>query len=349
MLERSSLDSSSLGALGQMEQLRSIAATKSLDANEAKKREKEARQAAAKKAAEVAPALRVLRNAEANLARAEADLKGAEQALTTAKPERMAQAEAAKTQAATKLEAAKTQLETAKTQWQAKSDAAAQAEEEARAATIAMNTAVAMAEEANHNLSPVSVFVSRKTQRLYIRKGTHPVFEAPVLIRDADKPIGSFVFTALNYNGTSGGMRWNVVSLYKNPTNIEPYVPVDRRKAKTSTPPALTDVSSAQAALDRLVVPQEALDRMSEIVLPGSSLIISDEGPSLETGKDTDFVVIMSGEPQGGMTIRQRSPRRSRDDDDDIGIFGSRRVSRYDREGERRPSRGGGFPFFFLE
>jgi hypothetical protein len=349
IMERSSLDNSSLGAPGQMEQLRAIAATKSMEANEAKKREKEARQAAAKRAAEAAQALRTLRGAEANLARAEADLKDAERALATAKPERAAQAEAAKTQAATKLDGAKAQLETTKTLSQAKADAAAQAEEESRAATIAMSKAVEMAVEANHNLSPVSVFVSRKTRRLYIRKGTHPVFEAPVLIRDADKPIGSFVFTALNYNGTSGGMRWNVVSLYKNATNIEPYVQVDRRKAKTSTPPAPADVSAAQAALDRLVVPQEAIDRMSEVVLPGSSLIISDEGPSLETGKDTDFVVLMSGEPAGGMAIRQRSPRRGRDDDDDdFGIFGSRSVSRSEREGERRPSRGG-FPFFFLE
>ena len=44
---------------------------------------------------------------------------------------------------------------------------------------------------------PVSVFISRKTQRLYIRQGYLPVFEGPVTIRDADKPIGTYVFTAL--------------------------------------------------------------------------------------------------------------------------------------------------------
>ena len=46
----------------------------------------------------------------------------------------------------------------------------------------------------------------------------------------------------------------------------------------------------------------------SEVVWPNSSLIISDEGPSRETGKDTDFVVVMSGEPQGALKIRQREP-----------------------------------------
>ena len=50
--------------------------------------------------------------------------------------------------------------------------------------------------------------------------------------------------------------------------------------------------------------PEEAARRISEVLLPGSSLIISDEGLSRETGKDTDFVVFMSGEPQGGAASR---------------------------------------------
>ena len=41
---------------------------------------------------------------------------------------------------------------------------------------------------------------------------------------------------------------------------------------------------------------------------PRSSLIISDEPLSTETGKDTEFVVIMSGEPQGSMKVRRRGP-----------------------------------------
>ena len=56
-------------------------------------------------------------------------------------------------------------------------------------------------------------------------------------------------------------------------------------------------------------MPLEAIQRISGVVLPGSSLIVSDEGLSVETGKDTDFVVVMSGEPQGALKIRQREPR----------------------------------------
>jgi hypothetical protein len=39
-----------------------------------------------------------------------------------------------------------------------------------------------------------------------------------------------------------------------------------------------------------------------------SSLIITDEALSSETGNDTDFVVLLSGEPQGGIKFRQRGP-----------------------------------------
>jgi hypothetical protein len=98
-------------------------------------------------------------------------------------------------------------------------------------------------------------------------------------------------------------MRWNVVSMYKNATDIEPYsktkhIPNKRRPAQPA------DVAGARNALERLVIPQEAIDQISRLLQPGASLIISDEGLSNETGKDTDFIVFMSGEPQGGSTSR---------------------------------------------
>ena len=305
------------------EQLQSIAAVKTAEAEAAMKREKEARMAAAKKAAEAAPAAQALRVAEANLAKAEADLKAAERAPQTAGSRvQIAKVEAAKKQARIKFEAAQAQLKAAKLQAQSKLEAAAQAETDAKAADTTMIGAVQEAEIAKQNTSPVSVFVSRKAQRLYIRKGNQPVFESPVTIRDADKPIGTFVFTALNYTRIPGEMRWNVVSMYRNATNIEPYVPVKRvsTNATKQADPAPADAAGAQAALDRLVVPREAASRISEVVLPGSSLIISDEGPSIETGKDTDFVIFISGEPQGGIAIRHRktAARRARNFGDDL-------------------------------
>jgi hypothetical protein len=155
------------------------------------------------------------------------------------------------------------------------------------------------------------VFISRKAQRLYVRKGNHPVYEGPVAIRDAQAPIGTFVFTAVDL-AKAGELRWQVTAMYPNPTRIEP-TPAEGRGRPGPRPdhagPAPTDVTAAAAALDRVSLTEEARDLISEVVLPGSSLIISDEGPSRETGKDTDFVVVMSDEPQGALKMRKREPR----------------------------------------
>ncbi len=282
--------------------LQSIAEKKLMEAQAAEKRESEARSAAAIKASEAQRALAVLEAAEARLADAEAQLGASgyvqETSDTSARKEN---GEAPDIQAAANIEAARAQLEAAKTEAQARMAAAALAAEKAKDATAAANRAADAAETAKQNTSPVSVFISRKLQRLYIRKGKAPVFESPIAIEDPGKPIGTFVFTALSYTAEPGRMRWNVVSMYKKATNIDPYSEARRASRKNhGTKPA--DVAGAQAALDRLFIPREALDRISEVLLPGSSLIISDEGLSNETGKDTDFIIFLSGEPQGGST-----------------------------------------------
>jgi hypothetical protein len=339
------------GSARHVQILKSIAAAKSAEADAAGKRAAEAKATATRKAAEATPAVKALRAAEGNLAKAEEVLKGAERALAAAnalpnpqadspdsvkqenaKQESIKQAEMAKEKAIAKVAETRTQLEAAKVQAQVKADAAARAGDEAKAAESARDAAVEAAEEANRRTSPVSVFISRKTQRLYIRQGYLPVFEGPVTIRDADKPIGTFVYTALGYLNNGADVRWSVVSMYKYANGAEPVAQPARRRGDSEAIPA--DVGAAKAALDRIAIPQEALDRISEVVLPGSSLIISDEGASIETGKDTDFVVLMSGEPQGGLKTRRREPRY-RDDD----FFGG--------GGSPFGKGGGGFPFFW--
>jgi hypothetical protein len=45
-------------------------------------------------------------------------------------------------------------------------------------------------------------------------------------------------------------------------------------------------------ALARLEIPQDVIDRISELTVPGSSLVVSDQGLGEETGEGTDFIVI---------------------------------------------------------
>ncbi len=336
--------------------LRMTLAEKSAEAQNVARKLRDLRVGASKRASEAASAAQSLKAAEANLAKAEADLKAAEHALETGAPAAADQAAEAKAKALTNVNQAQSQLAAVQSEAQSKADAMAQLQADIKAADAVFAAAMDAADQARQNLLPVSVLISRKTQRLYIRKGNMPVFEAPVLIRDPGKPIGSFVFTALEYNGASDTMRWNVVSMYKNATNIEPFTKAAQgaSRARRDDPPR-ADIAGAEAALSRLTLTQESIDRISEVVLPGSSLIVTDEGPSIETGKDTDFVVFMSGEPQGGIAIRahhQESARRGGglffgDDWSGPGSSSRGERERYRSRGGWGGGGGGGGPFGF--
>jgi len=143
--------------------------------------------------------------------------------------------------------------------------------------------------------------VSRKTQRLYVRQAFEPIFDSPIKIVDPDRPIGTHLFTVMEA-GKDTSMRWGVVSLNDGTTKGGP-----TNDSSIRGEPKPADPGSAKAALDRIVIPQDALDRIAGIT-PRSSLIITDEPLSSETGKGTDFVVLLSGEPQGGIKTRRRAP-----------------------------------------
>ncbi len=179
-------------------------------------------------------------------------------------------------------------------------DAADRAIEAAIAAESHKKTALEAAREAKRKLWPVSIFISLKTQRLYVRQGFEPVMEIPVTIRDPDKPIGTHIFTAVDYANGDAGIRWTVVALGGGRSDLV------GRSGRDATPQ--TDMTAATAALDRITIPQEVIDRFSDFVWVGSSLIISDEDQNKETGPATDFIVVSSTDPQGGLKMRKPEP-----------------------------------------
>ena len=261
--------------------LKAIAAARTAEANAAERKANSARQTAARMTME---ALRLTHAAEIAKNRAETQLRQAEAALEAATaPEEIERAGTAKSEAIATLADAETQLSAAKAEAQSKADAASRAREEARAAEAERIAALKDSQALARVTSPVSVFISRVTQRLYVRQGFEPVLEIPVTIRDPGEPIGTHIFTVLNDANGGRDLRWSAVSMDGSQRG-------------------------ASAALDRIAIPQDAADRISEVISPGSSLIISDEAMSAETGKDTDFVILMSGEPQGGIKIRRHDP-----------------------------------------
>ena len=50
--------------------------------------------------------------------------------------------------------------------------------------------------------------------------------------------------------------------------------------------------ASAAEALNRIQMHKEAVDRIGELLSPGSSLVISDDGLGRETGRYTEFIVL---------------------------------------------------------
>jgi len=287
-----------------------LAAARSAEAEEAARKAAQARLAAGTAYREATRAMTPVRVAENLKLRAEAQLAAAETTLGSAvSAEAKQQAEGAKAQAAARIAELQVQWDAAKAELQPKLDAVTAAREAATAAETARASAAEAARRVARELEPVSVLVSRKTQRLYVRQAFEPVFESPVTIADPDRPIGTHVFTAIERSTDEANLRWSVVSLGggRPPGDtVEPHGRA-REVSGRDIEPMQTDPGSAKAALDRIVIPQDALDRIVGIA-PRSSLIVTDEGLSSETGKRTEFVVLLSGEPQGGILRRRRSP-----------------------------------------
>jgi hypothetical protein len=116
----------------------------------------------------------------------------------------------------------------------------------------------------------VSVFVSRAAGRVLVRHGFLPVFDAPAEIRGGDRPLGTHVYTAMQVEADDAHMRWTAVSI-----------------------PQGAGASDASEALDRIDLPADVAERISGMLTPGASLIVSDKGPSRQMRPwGTDFIIL---------------------------------------------------------
>ncbi|MGA7485415.1 MAG: L,D-transpeptidase [Xanthobacteraceae bacterium] len=140
----------------------------------------------------------------------------------------------------------------------------------------------------------VAVFVSRKEMKIFVRQGFVPLFDMPVVIDEPDRPLGTHVFTAMASTDGGAGMRWNLMTVPDDDPSPLPEPRDARRKSREAAKSVvhLKAPSTAAQALDRIQMPKEAVDRISELLIPGSSLVISDEGLGRETGRYTEFIVL---------------------------------------------------------
>lgn len=141
---------------------------------------------------------------------------------------------------------------------------------------------------------PISILVSRKSNKLFVRQGLKPLFEAPVTIQDPEKSLGTHVFTLMGSRPGDAAFRWTVVSIPEgSPRAVQGSTRRHKSGAKqmVEKTPAASSPDKASAALDRIEMPPDVAEQLAELLTPGSSLIVSDYGMSQETGQDTDFIV----------------------------------------------------------
>src|SRR6202044_3386167 len=194
-----------------------------LEAEDAARVANEAKAAAATATRDTAMLNASVRKLELLNIRAQAELAYADKALANAKTDQArAKAEELKQKVEPKAAEAAAQLETAKADVKPKLDAAAAAKDAAKGAAAKKTETAKAASEAKLALEPVSIYISRATQKLYVRRNTHKrlpdggelfdaTIEVPVTIRDPDKPIGTHVFTAMAR--TDRGLRWTAVTI----------------------------------------------------------------------------------------------------------------------------------------
>jgi len=151
--------------------------------------------------------------------------------------------------------------------------------------------------------APIAIFISGKTQKIYVRQNFTPLFDAPISIDHPDRPLGTHVFTALDYQDDGTTFRWNVVSMPGDQAKFVKRIETERRaervmrgwrreerleRRRDDLPPPQTPAE----VLARIQIPQDVIDRICELMVPGSSLVVSDQGLGEETGEGTDFIVV---------------------------------------------------------
>jgi hypothetical protein len=145
----------------------------------------------------------------------------------------------------------------------------------------------------------IAVFVSRKDSKIYVRQDFAPVFDAPIIITQGDRPLGTHVFTAEADKHNKDDFRWSVVSIPEMAFRAE-QVPIRESASRQRAPrvdarsrPAPVPDSAADA-LNRISIPEEVMTKIADSLSTGDSIIVSDQGiAGGETGEGTDFIVTL--------------------------------------------------------
>ena len=125
------------------------------------------------------------------------------------------------------------------------------------------------------------------TGHLFVRQKFDAVFDTPVRFRNPDAKLGTHLFTVMNFGPDDTKAQWMAVSL------------------KGDDDPSIV--------LDRIVIPDDVRQNISERLTPGSSLVIADTAINSATlPKGADFLVWDNSRPAKVHRASVAKPRRTR-------------------------------------
>ena len=164
-------------------------------------------------------------------------------------------------------------------------------------AVAAKNAAKAKVKEASRRSKPVSVFISKKEGRVFIRQAWKEVYEAPVKIRDEERPLGTHVYMALGVEQDGSALKWTAVTMpergkAKKKSRKRRRGKRTEKKVAEPTTPKRHPPETAAGALERIEMPEDVRRQISELIWTGASLIVSDNARSHEMGEYTGFIVL---------------------------------------------------------
>jgi hypothetical protein len=273
--------------------LKAAAAAKAASAAQAKKT---ALASADGKYDEARKAARELAAAEAALRKARDEVEDESRAAAKAEGEVAAKKAAERKSAAEeKLALAEAKAKEASGAKAARDLDLASLEKAIKGADVEAEAAAEAAKDATTRLEPISIFISRKTGRLYVRQATKHLFDVPIAIRDPERPIGSHLFIATRAGEDGASLRWVAVT---PPAAVEikrrPHSSRRGRRFEPEPEERLPEAfpETASAALDRIEIPPEAAQRIADRLWVGATLIVSDVGMSGEGRYAMDFMIL---------------------------------------------------------
>ena len=146
------------------------------------------------------------------------------------------------------------------------------------------------------------------TGHIYVRSNFKPVFDAPIMIKEPNLPLGVHLLTAMKDEKDASKLDWLAVNL------TDRYNDTMQDRLGLEQDAEQDGLVAFRDVLDRIEISDEVLAQINSLVNSGSSITISDRGFSRETTPvGTDFIVLTkpdlpASQPATAKQIERKKP-----------------------------------------